>query len=45
VTDAYPGATGYRYFFLTTSGIAAVGLTAALVIYFRYVKPGPDRAT
>jgi sugar phosphate permease len=39
VTDAYPGATGYRYFFLTTSGIAAVGLAAALVIYFRYVKP------
>ena len=39
ITDAYPGAAGYRYFFLTTSGLAAVGLAAAATIYFRYVRP------
>ena len=38
ITDAYPGADGYRYFFLTTSGICAVGLIAAAMIYYRYVR-------
>lgn len=37
--DAYPGAEGYRYLFLSTAGICAAGLIAALAIYFKYVKP------
>ena len=36
--DNYPGATGYRYFFLATAGICAVGLVATLVIYYKIVK-------
>jgi len=38
ITDSYPGADGYRYFYLVTSGFCAVGLVAAMTIYFRYVK-------
>jgi len=38
ITDSYPGADGYRYFYLVTSGFCAVGLVAATTIYFRYVK-------
>jgi len=36
--DTYPGATGYRYFFLTTAAICAVGFAASLLIYNKYVK-------
>ncbi len=36
--DNYPGAAGYRYFFLATAAICAVGLIASLVIYFKIVK-------
>ena len=39
ITDAYPGAEGYRYFFLTTAGICGIGLAAAATIYYRYVRP------
>jgi len=38
ITDSYPGADGYRYFYLVTSGFCAAGLVAATTIYFRYVK-------
>jgi len=38
ITDTFPGAEGYRYFFLTVAGICALGLLAALIIYFKYVK-------
>ena len=38
ITDAYPGAEGYRYFFLTTAGICGIGFAAAALIYYRYVK-------
>jgi len=37
--DAYPGAEGYRYLFLSTAGICALGLIASVTIYFKYVKP------
>lgn len=43
--DAYPGAEGYRYLFLSTAGICAVGFCAALVIYLRYVNPKPAITT
>jgi nitrate/nitrite transporter NarK len=36
--DTYPGAEGYRYFFLTTSGICGVGFATCLIIYFKFVK-------
>jgi len=36
--DAYPGAEGYRYLFLITAGICALGLIASVTIYFKYVK-------
>ena len=36
--DNYPGAAGYRYFFLATAAICAVGLIASLVIFFKIVK-------
>ena len=36
--DNYPGAAGYRYFFLATAAICAVGLIASLAIYFKIVK-------
>lgn len=36
--DNYPGGAGYRYFFLATAAICAVGLIASLVIYFKIVK-------
>lgn len=39
VTDAYPGALGYRYFYLGVSAICGIGLGAALWIYFKRVKP------
>ena len=42
--DTFPGATGYRYFFFTTSGICAVGFAASLIIYLKYVKGGNSRA-
>ena len=38
ITDAYPGAEGFRYFFLTTAVICGIGFCAAAAIYFRYVK-------
>jgi hypothetical protein len=40
--DAYPGAEGYRYLFLSTAGICALGLIASLTIYFKYVKSKTD---
>jgi len=36
--DNYPGATGYRYFFLATAGICVLGLVATLVIYYKIIK-------
>lgn len=36
--DAFPGAEGYRYFFLTTAGICSLGFAACLIIYFKFVK-------
>jgi nitrate/nitrite transporter NarK len=36
--DNFPGAPGYRYFFLSTAAICVVGLAATLVIYFRIVR-------
>ncbi len=44
--DNFPGAAGYRYFFLTTAGICVVGLVATLVIYFKIVrKPSGETQT
>jgi len=37
--DNFPGAEGYRYLFLSTAGICALGLIASMTIYFKYVKP------
>ena len=39
--DNYPGAEGYRYFFLTTAAICSVGLIASMIIYLRFVKKDP----
>ena len=36
--DNYPGAEGYRYFFLTTAVICSVGLVASIIIYWRFVR-------
>lgn len=36
--DGFPGALGYRYYFLTTAAICAVGLATTLLIYFKFVK-------
>ena len=36
--DTYPGAEGYRYFFLITAAICAVGFAASLIIYAKFVK-------
>lgn len=36
--DNYPGAAGYRYFFLTTAAICAVGLIASVIICRRIVR-------
>ncbi len=36
--DNFPGAAGYRYFFLSTAAICVVGLVATLVMYFRIVR-------
>ena len=36
--DKFPGALGYRYFFLTTAAICLVGLVASMIIYFKIVK-------
>ncbi len=36
--DAYPGVEGYRYFFLTTAAICAVGCIASVLIYYRHVR-------
>jgi hypothetical protein len=36
--DNFPGPLGYRYYFLSTAAICAIGLTATLFIYFRFVK-------
>ena len=35
LVDRHPGSDGYRYFFLTVAGIAAIGLVAALTIRLR----------
>jgi sugar phosphate permease len=40
VTDAYPGAEGYRYFYLITAGICAIGLVSAMTIYLKYCQRG-----
>jgi MFS family permease len=37
--DNFPGAEGYRYLFLSTAGMCALGLIASMTIYFKYVKP------
>ena len=36
--DAFPGATGHRYFFLLTTALCVVGFLAATTIYFKYVR-------
>ena len=38
LTDRFPGAEGYRYYYITVAGICAIGLIASLVIYVKYVK-------
>ena len=38
--DTFPGSAGYRYFFLATAGICAVGLMAALSILRRVRRAG-----
>jgi len=40
ITDAFPGVEGYRYYYLTVAGICTIGLLAALIINFKYVKVG-----
>ena len=42
--DQYPGPEGYRYYFLTTAGICAVGLLASMLILFRIVRPLREQA-
>lgn len=42
--DQYPGPEGYRYYFLTTAGICAVGLVASMLILFRIVRPLREQA-
>jgi len=37
--DRYPGAEGYRFFFLSTAGICAIGLIASMIILYRIVRP------
>ncbi len=36
--DRYPGALGYRYFFLFIAGLCFMGLLAALIIMRKYIK-------
>ena len=36
--DEYPGALGYRYFFLFISGLCVLGLLAAIIIMRKYIK-------
>ncbi len=38
ISDSYPGAIGYRYYFLIAAGICTVGLVATLYIYFKIVS-------
>ena len=40
--DNFPGAEGYRYLFLITAGMCALGLIASVTIYFKYVKSKMD---
>jgi hypothetical protein len=42
--DAYPGAEGYRYLFLITAALCAAGFCAALLIYYKFVRPKPATA-
>lgn len=42
--DNFPGAAGYRYFFLTTAAICGVGLLASLLIYLKIVKKRPGES-
>lgn len=42
--DAYPGVTGYRYLFLFTAGVCAVGLVAAVTIWLRYARRADEAA-
>ena len=37
--DQYPGSEGYMFYFLTTAVICGVGLLAAVIIYYRIVRP------
>ncbi len=39
VIDQYPGAEGYRYFFVATAGLCLLGLLATLLLYKRYIRP------
>ncbi len=36
--DQYPGAEGYRYFFLSIAGLCLLGLGATIVLYRRYIR-------
>jgi MFS family permease len=40
--DKFPGAEGYRYFFLTTAAICGVGFVASLLIYLKIVRKSGD---
>ena len=40
--DNFPGAEGYRYFFLTTAAICGVGFVASLLIYLKIVRKSGD---
>jgi nitrate/nitrite transporter NarK len=41
--DKFPGAEGYRYFFLTTAAICGVGFVASLLIYLKIVRKSGDK--
>ncbi len=40
--DGYPGALGYRYFFLFISGLCLLGLLAAIIIMKKFIKRRAD---
>lgn len=40
--DEFPGLAGYRYLFLFTAAVCAVGLLAAAIIWLRYVQRAAD---
>ena len=41
--DSYPGALGYRYFFIFIAGLCILGLIAALIILRKYARQKGER--